>query len=257
MKDFRYDFYKFLGMIKRREPFSFARYSDGQMFVLQNKPLMLKDGVTKIGNQISSNNFRPEDRKDFDPVKHQFFSKKLMQAYTHKQHNYFKGLSCRCCVGQQNFDWMHNIVKDDEQHLTWANLFVNRNYPMFVQQMVSQFKNYDVYFVCNQRANLTQMPFDIKSNFRVGFNCMFNNYDLVNQLDTYIEYKKISGRLFLFSASTLSNFLAYQLFKNHPQNTYMDIGTTLNPYMKMSLQRSYLKSYWQGGHGDVGKVCIW
>ena len=45
MKTFKGEFDKILSLIKSSEPFSFARFSDGEVTVLRNKPLVLGDGV--------------------------------------------------------------------------------------------------------------------------------------------------------------------------------------------------------------------
>ena len=41
--------------------------------------------------------------------------------------NYFKGISCRCCVGEVNFNWQLENLDGDKDNLTWANLLVNSN----------------------------------------------------------------------------------------------------------------------------------
>lgn len=258
MKSFRYDFARFLTKVMFHQPFAFGRFSDGQLFIMQGKHLTLGNGITRIGDNVTPSNFQPEDHKNFDPKQHKFYQQRLMQAYKFKKHNYYKGLSCRCCVGQQSFKWMIEQHGGDDQSLTWSNLFVNRNYPLFIQKMVPYFKAYKVYMVCNQKADLTSMPFKVQKDFRVGYNCMVNNYGLIGQVQQYIRQQNVHGALFLFSASTLSNFLAHQLFQMHDDNTYMDIGTTLNYYMKMRLDRSYLDGYWnKREYGDLKKVCIW
>lgn len=50
MKTFKGEFDKILSLIKSSEPFSFARFSDGEVTVLRNKPLVLGDGVLVQGD---------------------------------------------------------------------------------------------------------------------------------------------------------------------------------------------------------------
>ena len=39
MKDFRIDFYNILDKFKRGEHFAFSRFSDGELYLLQNRKL--------------------------------------------------------------------------------------------------------------------------------------------------------------------------------------------------------------------------
>jgi len=62
--------------------------------------------------------------------------------------------------------------------------------------------------------------------------------------------------VFLFSASSLSEVLIYELYKEFENNTYIDIGTTLHKHLNMELSRDYLKAYWNGGmHFDLLREC--
>ena len=80
----------------------------------------------------------------------------------------------------------------------------------------------------------------------------------LDALCKFIEDNKISDHIFLFSASSLTNITAYELFKKYDNNTYIDIGTTMNKFMGLSIERSYLKGYWEKTQTlDLMKVCIW
>jgi hypothetical protein len=54
-----------------------------------------------------------------------------MDAYRFKKHNYYVGLSCRCCVGNKDFNQMLQWYEGDtsSEFLTWSNLMLNGNYP--------------------------------------------------------------------------------------------------------------------------------
>jgi len=49
MKNFEDDFYRLLHLLKTREPFAFNRFSDGELYMLQNKEVILGDHMVKIG----------------------------------------------------------------------------------------------------------------------------------------------------------------------------------------------------------------
>jgi hypothetical protein len=50
----------------------------------------------------------------------------------------------------------------------------------------------------------------------------------------------------------------YELFRDFPNNSYIDIGTCLTPMMNMPTHRGYLEAFWgyRGGQ-DIQKICIW
>jgi hypothetical protein len=54
MKNFREHFIKFTEMIRNNEHFGFARYSDGELYILQNKELVIKKKVVYISRRISN-----------------------------------------------------------------------------------------------------------------------------------------------------------------------------------------------------------
>tara|TARA_R110001592_G_scaffold133404_2_gene348619 strand:+ start:1056 stop:1838 length:783 start_codon:yes stop_codon:yes gene_type:complete len=257
-KTFEGDFYKLLNKLKSNEQFAFIRFSDGEMFIMQNKSLVLDNHSARINGQVLGGGFTEEDHKSFDPEQHGFFRDKLMDSYTHQQKNYFKGLSCRCCVGQDNFNYMFNVAQDTTEHMTWANLLVNGNYPKFINEFVPELKDKKCVVICNERADLTNMPFEVVKDFRVGQNCIVNNYDVIEDIRQWINGNEIEDHVFLLAASSLTNMIVHQLFEENDTNTFIDIGTTLNKYFNMRLDRSYLSSFWNNHHSpDLEKMCIW
>jgi hypothetical protein len=257
MKNFREHFAKFTEMIRNDEHFAFARYSDGELYILQNKELVLDNNLIQIGDQKQGGVYQPADFKHYDPKEHGFYQQKLVEAYQHRQSNYYKGISCSCCVGKEAFDWQIDLHGGDDESLSWANLWVNGNYPQFVFQTLPIFYSKNVVMVCNENANLNKLPFIVK-DFRVGYNAMINDYGKIEDIKSWIRDNNIKNHLFLFSASTFSNLAIYELFKEFPENSYVDIGTCLTPMMDMPIERDYLKRFWlYVGGGDLQKMCIW
>jgi hypothetical protein len=257
MKSFVGDFYKLLNLLKAGEPFAFNRFSDGELYILQDKELVLDAKQVKVGEKISEGIYKQEDHKRFHPEEHSFYRDRLIDAFKFQKKNYFNGLSCRCCVGEENFQWQLDFHGQTDLNFTWANLLVNGNYPRFIREMYPIFNNYKTVFVCNEKADLSVLPF-IAKDFRVGYNAMINDYGLIETMKKWIDENEIAGYLFLFSASSFSKMAIHQLYEHSDKNTYIDVGTTLNPFMNMRLDRTYLKSFWLGTKGrDLDKICIW
>ncbi len=257
MKDFKQHIQLFKQKLMDREPFAFARYSDGELYILQNKELILGDGYIKIGDRVIQGPYKAQDHKHFNPVEHKVHRDRLIEAFQHQQYNYYKGISCKCCVGVDAFDEQIQIHGADTEFLTWANLFVNSNYPTFIEEILPVLQTYDTVMVCHRDANLDKLEF-VTKDFRVGYNAMVNDYDKIDTIKSWIGKNNIEGKLFLFSASTFSNLAIHELFKYNQTNTYLDIGTCLTPFMNMPTERSYLQEYWYNIPGnDLKRNCIW
>jgi len=246
-----------LDLLKTRQPFAFNRFSDGELYILQNKELILDANQVKVGDAVSTGIYKAEDFKRFHPEEHSFYRDRLVEAFRFTKHFYFKGLSCRCCVGDENLQWQLDFHGAYDEFFTWANLLVNGNYARFIHEMYPVFNDYKTVFICNENADLSVLPFLVK-DFRVGRNAMVNDYGLIEELKLWMDENHIEDHLFLFSASSFSKMAIHQLYEHCDRNTYIDVGTTLNPFMNMRLDRTYLKSFWLGAKGnDIDKICIW
>ena len=85
----------------------------------------------------------------------------------------------------------------------------------------------------NESANLDGLPFEIKKDFRIGSNCMIDNYDMIEEVKKYIQDNNIKDHVVLCSAASLSNFIIRDCFEDNPNNTFLDIGSCLNPYLEL------------------------
>jgi len=254
-KDFKSDFYFLLDKFKNKENFSFLRFSDGEMYMLQNKGIILKENQVKVDGIVNTRGpgHPTYDSKNFDPKIHSEFRDHLITSFLHDQKNYFKGISCKCCVGELNFNWQIENLGGDSDDLTWANLLVNSNYPLFMTQFYPEIQNRGAYVICNEMANLLHLDW-IKKDFRIGNNA-FSDLSLIKTLKTFIKNNQIENQVFLFSASSFSNIAQYELFKEFPNNTYIDIGTTLSYEFKIPSKREYLDQYYN--NQLVTGNCIW
>lgn len=240
-----------LNKLKNNEHFGYCRFSDGELRIMQNLETQIGDNFHVIGSHRGGGSYHLEDHKHFNPKEHQFYHDKLMESFRFKKDNYFVGLSCRCCVGEKDFkqmlDWYEGDTESD--NLTWSNLFLNGNYANFIEKFIPEFKGKKIVYIVNENADLTGLPFEVIKDFRVGANCIINNYDMIEEIKKWVDENDIKDHLFLFSASSLSNFMVHQLFEHNNDNTYIDLGTTLNPLMGMKGRRGY--------HSGNKKICIW
>ncbi len=261
MKTFDGDFDKLKSKLESRENFGFARFSDGELYVMGNVRLEIAIDHYQIGEGIGGGFYGKEETKNFIPGQHEFFRQRLIDSFRFKKPNYYKGISCRCCVGQSGFDFQLNLHGGDDESLTWSNLFINGNYRRYMEEVYPIFRTKKIVMIVNETANLDKLGFDIVKDFRVGSNCFINNYSLIEEIKDWIKKNDIKNHLFLISAASLSNLLVHQLFSEFDENTYMDIGSSLNPIMDMQGwrgSRTYLLEYWENtGDSILKQKCIW
>ena len=261
---FKEDFKKIHNKLKNNEHFAFTRFSDGELYILQNKKVVIKQNECFLRGAVHRGSWGEEEHKSFIPEENQSLRLHLDKCFKHDQKNYFKGICTQEDVGYSDWNWQfENGLDKNDPFLTFSNLLINGNYPMFISQMIKTMKHkqYDVVYVCNKKANLNKFPLNLIKDFRVGSNCHINDIHLVEEMKEWVEKNNVSDSLFLFSAASLSNILIYELFKAFPNNTYMDIGSTLNPILDLDGwmgSRGYLRGYWlKEANPYLYRNCVW
>jgi hypothetical protein len=223
---------KFLyNKLKNKEHFTFSKYADGEYKVLRNEYITNCDNWT------------------FDPKIHQLEYKYLLDSYHYNHPNYYVGISCPCCQPPPHIEWMRNNV--GSQNITWANLFVNGNYDYFINHFIPEFNKWEgeVILIANEQGLDKNLPFKVDNYLPIQIGSWFN--PVLEHIIELLKDKaqKQDNQLFLFSAGPLGNILAHQLHKVNKNNTYLDIGSTINPWI-VGNNRGYLNN-------NQNKICIW
>jgi glycosyltransferase involved in cell wall biosynthesis len=241
-KTFSGDLKKINLKLNQKENFSLVRFGDGEMVVINGESIDLSQKCNGEHKYMPGNDV---DEK---------FRQILTNSLTFKNPHYFVGLACRCCVGDEECDQLRHQSQQDEESLTWANIFVNANYPLFLETTVAELNKRVVNIICHEKAKLDKLPIRIQKDFRVGGNAWVNNYNhAVNEISQYIVDNTIEDEVFIFCAGVLSNMLIYELTCRHPKNTYIDLGSAFDAVMGLGKTRKYLK----GSKRQLKKVCVW
>ena len=240
MKTFEGDFRRFLKMLQKKVPFSLSRWGDGELSILENNNLDLRDK----GNG--------EFRFDKDMYEYQILRSDLFHSFIHKDINYYIGIACPCCVGDEKYQHMKKLSEQDEEDLTWANIFVNSNYPKFVDEFIPEFSNHTINLVVNGNSNLDSVPFPHKKCWYVGTDAWLSDYNLIEEISEYIVDNDINNEVFLIAAGPFANILTHKLWEVSTNNTYIDVGSVLDPYLGLKLTRGYLN-----GAATLSKTCVW
>lgn len=217
--------------VKNRDNFAFSKYADGEYKILVNENITNCDGWV------------------FDKNKNNIEYQKLLESFQYEHEDYYVGISCPCCQPQSHVNWMRENVGTENP--TWANIFVNSNYNFFVDNFIPEFDKWEgkISLFANKIGQNKELPFRVDNYYPLELESWKEPH-----LSTIIEESKklcmeSDNQLFLFSAGPLGNILAYELHICNPNNTYMDIGSTINPWT-VGINRRYLS-------GTNKKVCIW
>lgn len=211
-KKFREDIEILNQKLLNKDRFAFSKYADGEHQILLNKPI------------------RNCDNWFFNPISDNQFYKMLMDSFKFKDDGYYIGISCPCCdlIG---YKWYLSEKESDETHTTFANIFVNTNYEYFKSILLPTFNTYKrIFLIANKNSNLTKLKevLNFTDFYGIGPEAFKTDLGLITELKNIIRDEDIKDSLFLFCAGPLGNVLSHQLWDFNKNNTYLDIGSTLN-----------------------------
>jgi hypothetical protein len=228
MKSFKQELLNLYHKLCNEKSFAFSKYADGEWAIMN-------------GIQLNNGEFESNSNQEF-------YRDRLVESFQYQDDNYIVGISCECCQGEEHFR-MKNFSNQKDTNLTYANIFVNDNYALYKETFVKEYSNHEVYLVANKNSKINDLPFNIEKFYPVGFNAWVENYDLIEQ----IKNENLSGKLFLFCCGPFGNILAHQLYSHNKNNIYLDIGSTLNPWLQ---SEGFKRDYYSNGYFS-NKICIW
>lgn len=196
--------------IQNKEPFSLIRFGDGEKNILDNIPCKRKGFSYNPGDII--------DRK---------FQKELIESLHYNGgKNYFVGVNDK------------KMEKEVKGTLISPMIFVNENYLPFLRRLEYVTKIMPVILIVNKTSKLTKIPFSFVGIFGLDDNAWrtANNLDIeiLNCLKMFTE-----PCLFLIAGGAYSCSLIHKLWKQNKNHIYIDIGSTLDPYLYGQNTRQY------------------
>ena len=210
------DFDMFLKKMTNIEPFALIRPADGEYQVLMNNTLtnidswtFLKDGKLKT---------------DLDNA--------INMA---SKNNCYVGIPCECCNLEMG-KWYVNTYNMEPKYLTFANIFVNNNWKKWIG------------YILNNRIQFTFIgPNKLPANFCVEkyINIplyLVNSWD--NDGDNFInmilkEVENYKNKIVMFAGGPVSKIAISKCWEKNPNNIYLDVGSSLDYFMKGSSNRVY------------------
>tara|TARA_A100001201_G_scaffold92966_2_gene80902 strand:+ start:315 stop:1055 length:741 start_codon:yes stop_codon:yes gene_type:complete len=215
--------------------FSFSKFADGEWAVMTN-------------NTIDNSEFM------FDQEKDQHKREKLLESFQYQNPQYYVGISCPCCQGDEVFSDMKKVCGQKSDMLTWANLWVNKNYKYFTANILPIFSSRKTVLYCNGEGDIDSLPFSPDKVFPISKNAWEHDWDLIEESKKYIKDNNIKDYLFLFCCGPFGNILCHELTEFDQNNTYLDIGSTLNPYLK---SEGFQRDYYMGNTFFANMECTW
>jgi hypothetical protein len=212
------DFQYFLNMLNNKTPFALIRPADGEYMVLQNTTLTNIDKWTfTSGGKL---------QKDLHEA---------IELAANK--SCYIGIPCRCC-NETMANWYVNHFSMNPIYTTFANIFVNANWKQWID------------FLYTKSFSFTLVASSNKSDFLIENHIEIPEF-LVNDWDTkgdeyttkvlnIIKTKK--NHIFLFSCGPIAKILIAKSWAAHPYNIYIDIGSSLDIFLKGSTNRDYTNS---------------
>lgn len=246
MKDFRDEFYKFRDMVRDHKLFALSRCNDGEYIIMKGEYINL---LNKCNGEFI-----------YDPNNsdHTKYKDKLIESAQYTEEQYIVGIGCRCCLGDNDHEDLKKMINQDEDHLSFGNVFVNSNFPLFISEMLPLFSrdNMKIIIVTNEKANINNLPFfrNIVKHYKIGTNAWMNDYSLIDEMKKYIQDNNAENHIFLFCAGPFSNILIHECYKSNKNNEFIDLGSTLDTYLFG--QNGYTRGY-HCGAPTLQKICIW
>lgn len=236
-KNFKSDLIAFHKKLQDGENFSLSKFADGEWAVIKNH------GINNKEFWFDPNNPKDQEKRIA-----------LIDAFQFRHPNYYVGISCPCCQGQEVFNEMFNFSGQDDDHLTWANIWVNSNYKYYVENIIPIYSQRQIILFCNHKSQIKNLPFIPYMVFELHDNSWEYDWEKIDIAKQVISSANIKNAIFLFCCGPFGNILCHELTKHNDQNTYLDIGSTLNPLLKSA---GFERHYYLGDNIFSNLECKW
>jgi hypothetical protein len=226
MDDFTMDFDYFWGLIKSKTNFAFARYADGEVMLMNGQAVTEDTQAFRMDNWQAPNQLTKVGRD-------------LLETLNHEELDYYYAISA-VSDNINDYNFLKDRIKQKPQTLTFVNLWINANYERTKQKLSTLDR--EVVLICNANAVGKQFPFPVKMITTFPNDCI--NFWETNS-EQYIEYLiemygKMENQLFFISCGPVSEIIIHRLYQNNPNNTYIDMGSSLDEYIHGYKTRPYM-----------------
>jgi len=226
MEKFNSDFNYFWGLINDNINFTFARYADGEV-------MLMKGQAVSDGTQASSID------KWKAPNTLTKVGEQLLKTLNHVEDDYFYAISSTS-DNINDYTFLKNNIKQKEDNLTFVNLWINANYNLMLKNLCSNKR--EVILICNKDAKKENFPFNVVDMTPFPDDCInfWENNDLSFIDEITKKYSHMNNQLFFISCGPISEIIIDALYKANPNNTYVDVGSSIDEFVHGYKTRPYM-----------------
>ena len=212
------EYEKFWQKILRGENFALSRYGDGERALIMGRPIKAQEGWSSSGKTV--------------------LGEALKDSLNIDAPNFYYGISCPCCDSAAYYWYLRNIKNSN---LTFANIWVNGNFKAFQNDF--QTLERDAILITNWRGKgKTFGRLNVKRHYVVSDDCVKfweeDGENLIRQIIAETGHEK--NLLYAVSAGPLSCVIIAALFKNNPDNCYIDFGSATDLMTHEKVTRPYM-----------------
>lgn len=215
------EFSKFWRKIENKENFTLLRYGDGERAIMCGEVVKAQEGwkspayVSELGEA-------------------------LLDTLSINENNFYYGISCPCC-DQKAYYWYSTRIRN--KNITFANLWINKNYNHFYK-LFNELKR-DAVLIANYRAKGHAIGnLNILKYYEVGDDCISfwkeKGKLLIEEIKKEFGYR--NDLLYVVAAGPMSEPIIVDLYKNNPNNCYIDFGSSIDMFVHEKITRPYMKS---------------
>lgn len=230
LRNYNNSIHYFLNKIRNKQPFALIRFADGEYSIINN-----------IVCHNSLDNWKYHGQKSM-------ISKHLYEAMNINGSNAYVGIAAPCDDATMYKYYIDNI--EFKANLTYANIFCNNNYAVF--------KN----FIDTSDLNIVLISSDCFENKKLGNLNVIYHYKIHERLVEFWEtnwqmHKRnveklatmFNNTLFIISGGPVGKVMINFMYNINKENTYMDVGSTIDPYTKQKVSRHYqMDGNWYSNH---------
>lgn len=227
-KDFDY----LLECVNSGVPFTFIRFSDGEIEVLRNRKLFIGDGLVSWSKGEVKFAYPDFDKKDFSPNRDGVFRDALFGSAQHKGTGYIKGIPSSHNKARGDRDYMVQLNGDSMENLTFADLLLNANFRRFRVEFLNALIAKDNVVVLGNYRMQPKMVNQAWSHIAIPDNFIPKYDEVIDEVMQHATTLPV-GSLILSSASSLTNIVGHKLSTSRRDITLIDIGTSLHDLMGM------------------------
>ncbi|MCM1003276.1 MAG: glycosyltransferase family 2 protein [Candidatus Gastranaerophilales bacterium] len=239
------EFNKIWTKLENGENFTLLRYGDGEMAIMQGRQVKAQEGWCSPKSDIPNS-----------------LGLALLDTFNLEGDNIYFGISCPCCDNAAYYFYSSRIKS---KNLTFANMFVNCNFSKFKNDFYNLKR--DAVLIANYRAKGHKIGnLNILKHYEINDDCV--NFwetqasDLIKQIKE--EFGDKNDLLYVVSAGPMAEPIIAELYKNNPNNCYIDFGSSTDIFYRENISRPYMiegnyyaeKCCWMHSPNDKCEVSV-